>query len=283
MKRLFLTAVALIMSIALFAQENDTFLWKVSGNGLKKDSYVFGTIHMACAPDFKIEDKVKNAIKTTDRIALELNAANPETMKAMQAKMGPVPNFFEGLAPEKKQLIDSVLTSKNLSSAILDQFGPAVIVSLLSMQSFECQSPQDMKSMEMELLKLEGGEGKPVDELETADFQIDLINGLFKAEDLYTYLKDLDSMKGETKKLVAAYFNNKPADMEELFAKTSSMSPEKEELMLNKRNQEWIKKMPAMMENNSTFFAVGAGHLLGKNGVIQLLKDKGYKLTPILN
>jgi len=281
MKKIILSAIALFTTIALFAQDNNTFLWKVSGNGLKKDSYVFGTLHIACAPDFKIEDKIKETIKTTDRIALELNASNPETMKTMQENIGPVPGFLDGLSPEKKQLVDSVLTAKNLSSAILDQFGPALLLSLLSMQAFECQDPLAMKSMEMELLKLDGAVGKPVDELETADFQIKLMNEFFKAEDLYTYLRDIDKMKGETKKLVTAYFGNKPDELEELLLKTSSMSAEKEEMMLTKRNQEWLNKMPEMMKNNSTFFAVGAAHLLGKNGVIKLLKDKGYTVTPV--
>lgn len=282
MKKLILTAMAFMMTIALFAQNKETFLWKISGNGLKKDSYVLGTIHMACGPDFKMEDKINEAVKTTDRIALELNASNPETVKSLQAHIGPVPGFFDGLAPEKKQLIDSVLTSKNLSPAMLDQVGPAVLVSLLSMQAFDCQDPKDIKSMELELLKLEGAAGKPVDELETAEFQINLMNEFFKAEDLYTYLRDLDKMKEQTKLLVTKYFNNEVGQVEELLFKTSSMSPEKEEMMLTKRNQEWITKMPEMMKNNSTFFAVGAGHLLGKNGVIQLLKDKGYKVTPVL-
>lgn len=281
MKKLFLTAVAFMMTIALFAQNKETFLWKVSGNGLKKDSYVLGTLHMACGPDFKIEDKIKTALKTTDRVALELNASNPETVKVMQENVGPIPGFFDGMAPEKKQLIDSVLTAKNLNPAMLDQFGPAVLLSILSMQAFECQNPQDMKAMELELLKLEEAAGKPVDELETADFQIKLMNEFFKAEDLYTYLKDLDKMKAETKKLVSAYFNNEVTALEDLLVKTSTFTPEKEEMMLTKRNKAWIEKMPEMMNNNATFFAVGAAHLLGKNGVIQLLKDKGYTLTPI--
>ena len=136
--------------------------------------------------------------------------------------------------------------------------------------------------MELELLKLEGAAGKPVDELETAEFQINLMNEFFKAEDLYTYLRDLDKMKATTKDLVSKYFNNKVSEVEELLFKTSSFSPEKEEMMLTKRNQEWLTKMPEMMKANPTFFAVGAGHLLGKNGVIQLLKDKGYKVTPVL-
>src|SRR5690606_22858932 len=109
---------------------------------------------------------------------------------------------------------------------------------LLSMQAFDCQDPRDIKSMELELLKLDGAAGKPVDELETAEFQINLMNEFFKAEDLYTYLRDLDKMKEQTKQLVSKYFNNEVGQVEELLFKTSSMSPEKEEMMLTKRNQE---------------------------------------------
>ncbi|MGJ1205860.1 TraB/GumN family protein [Sphingobacterium lactis] len=281
MKKLFLTAIALCMSVALFAQ--DTFLWKVSGNGLTKDSYVFGTLHMACGQDFKIENKVNEALKTTDRIAFEIDAENPETLKAMQANMGPVPGFFDGLAPEKKKVIDSVLMTRNLNSAMLDKVGPAMLLSILSIQGFECANPTDFKMMELELKKLEGAAGKPVDELETVEFQINMMNEFFKAEDLYNYVLQIDSVKSQTKHLVQAYFGQKPAALEEWLAKTSTMTPEKEAMMLTNRNKEWMTKMPDMMKNNSMFFAVGAAHLMGKNGILQLLKDKGYTLTPILN
>ncbi len=281
MKKLFLTAIALCMSVALFAQ--DTFLWKVSGNGLTKDSYVFGTLHMACGQDFKIENKVNEALKTSDRIAFEIDAENPETLKAMQANMGPVPGFFDGLAPEKKKVIDSVLMTRNLNSAILDKVGPAMLLSILSIQGFECANPTDFKMMELELKKLEGAAGKPVDELETVEFQINMMNEFFKAEDLYNYVLQIDSVKSQTKHLVQAYFGQKPAALEEWLAKTSTMTPEKEAMMLTNRNKEWMTKMPDMMKNNSMFFAVGAAHLMGKNGILQLLKDKGYTLTPILN
>ena len=281
MKKLFLTAIALCMSVALFAQ--DTFLWKVSGNGLTKDSYVFGTLHMACGQDFKIENKVNEALKTSDRIAFEIDAENPETLKAMQANMGPVPGFFDGLAPEKKKVIDSVLMTRNLNSAMLDKVGPAMLLSILSIQGFECVNPTDFKMMELELKKLEGAAGKPVDELETVEFQINMMNEFFKAEDLYNYVLQIDSVKSQTKHLVQAYFGQKPAALEEWLAKTSTMTPEKEAMMLTNRNKEWMTKMPDMMKNNSMFFAVGAAHLMGKNGILQLLKDKGYTLTPILN
>ena len=281
MKKLFLTAIALCMSVALFAQ--DTFLWKVSGNGLTKDSYVFGTLHMACGQDFKIENKVNEALKTSDRIAFEIDAENPETLKAMQANMGPVPGFFDGLAPEKKKVIDSVLMTRNLNSAMLDKVGPAMLLSILSIQGFECANPTDFKMMELELKKLEGAAGKPVDELETVEFQINMMNEFFKAEDLYNYVLQIDSVKSQTKHLVQAYFGQKPAALEEWLAKTSTMTPEKEAMMLTNRNKEWMTKMPDMMKNNSMFFAVGAAHLMGKNGILQMLKDKGYTLTPILN
>ena len=281
MKKLILSVAAVFMTIAVFAQDTNTFLWKISGNGLKKESYVLGTLHMACAPDFRIDDKIKEAIKGTDRITLEINANNPETVKALQANIGPIPGFFDGLDPKKKQLIDSVLTAKNLNPGFLDQVGPAVLISLLTMQAFECQDPAAMKSMELELLKLEEATGKPVDELETAEFQIKIMNEYFQAEDLYSYLKDIDEMKAETKKLVAAYFNNRPAELEDLMSKTSTMSPEKEEIMLIKRNNDWLTKMPEMMQNNAVFFAVGAAHLLGDHGVLKLLKDKGYTVTPV--
>lgn len=59
------------------------------------------------------------------------------------------------------------------------------------------------------------------------------------------------------------------------------MNAKQEKAMLTDRNNNWAEKMPEMMKNESSFFAVGGAHLMGKNGVIQLLKSKGYTLKPV--
>ena len=280
MKKLFSTGLALLISVALFAQEN-SLLWKVSGNGLKKDSYLFGTLHMACESDFKMMDKVKKASAIVESIYFEVDVSDPENVNKIKELTKPNPDFFKDFDPNKKKELDSILTSQQIPPAIFDMVSPATVLSLLSMKSFACEDPTKIKSMEMELKALPELKGKPIGALETIEFQFDLLNNLFTPDDFYTYLTSKDDPKELTKKMVQAYFSENLKDLETFFTASAGMSKEKLELMLDKRNTAWIEKMPALMKEKSGLYAVGAGHLVGKKGIIQLLKDKGYKVTPV--
>ena len=282
MKRTLISVFALFLAVTVFAQEN-TLLWKISGKGLKKESYLFGTLHMACAEDFKMEDKVKVAAGKVDGLVLEVDLENPDNLANIQNLMKPIPDFFKDFDPKKKAVIDSVMKSKNLPVEIFDQVPPVVVLSLLSMQSFACSDPTNIKMMEMELKKLAELKDKPVAELETPEFQINLLNSLFRAEDLYNYLKDSDSQVGATKKLVAAYFSENIKDIEKLSEDMDFLSPEGHDKLLKERNNAWMEKLPTILNEKPLLVAVGAAHLVGEKGLINLLKKQGYKVTPVLD
>ncbi len=282
LKRLFTTAFALLFSVALFAQEN-TLLWKISGNGLTKDSYLFGTLHMACAEDFKMEDKVKEVAQKAEAIAFEIDMANPENMTKVQEFMKPNLEFFKDFDPAKKKVIDSIMTSYQIPPAIFDQVAPAAVISILSMRSFACSDFKTVKMMENEIRNLPAVNGKPIAELETVEFQFNLLNNLFSPEDFYNYLTIDGGLEASTKKLVQAYFSENLKEIENLTLKSGYLSEEEQAKFLDERNHTWMEKMPNMMKEKAYLFAVGAGHLVGKNGMIELLKKQGYKLTPILD
>jgi len=282
LKRLFTTAFALLFSVALFAQEN-TLLWKISGNGLTKDSYLFGTLHMACAEDFKMEDKVKEVAQKAEAIAFEIDMANPENMTKVQEFMKPNLEFFKDFDPAKKKVIDSIMTSYQIPPAIFDQVAPAAVISILSMRSFACSDFKTVKMMENEIRNLPAVNGKPIAELETVEFQFNLLNNLFSPEDFYNYLTIEGGLEASTKKLVQAYFSENLKEIENLTLKSGYLSEEEQAKFLDDRNHAWMEKMPNMMKEKAYLFAVGAGHLVGKNGMIELLKKQGYQLTPILD
>ncbi len=282
MKTLLMTFATLLLYVYAGAQEN-SLLWKVSGNGLTKDSYIFGTLHMACSADFRIPEKVKTALGSTDAIAVEVDMTDSKNMALLQSKMGPKPTFFDGLAADKKKAIDSALLANEIPPAIFDQLSPTVALSLLTIKGFDCPSMQDIKMMEHELKMLPQAEGKPVAELESASFQVDLLDSLFAADDLYNYLTSNIDSKAYSKALVNAYFSENLKKIEEMTMNTAFLSGPKQEKLLDARNRVWLQKMPGMMTEKSYIFAVGAAHLVGKNGVIQLLRDKGYTVTSVKN
>lgn len=279
-KTIFLTFTALFFYVFASAQEN-SLLWKISGNGLGKDSYLFGTLHMACSEDFRIPEKVKTALGATDALAVEVDVTDPKNAALLQSKIAPKPHFFDSLWAEKKKAIDSALIANEIPPAIFDQVSPTVAISLLAIKGFDCPSMQDIKMMEHELKNLPEAKGKPIAELESATFQIDLLDSLFSAEDLYSYLTSSMDTKAVTKNLVKAYFSENLQEIEKITMNTAFLSGPKQEKLLDTRNQAWMQKMPSMMKEKSYVFAVGAAHLVGKNGVIQLLRDSGYTVTAV--
>ena len=98
----------------------------------------------------------------------------------------------------------------------------------------------------------------------------------------------LDAVRGTNlesdmfEKTVAFY---KAQNIEAMVEMVGTSSPAEESsfenILLHNRNQNWIPVMSTMMASGPVFFAVGAGHLAGQSGVINLLKKQGYKLTPI--
>jgi uncharacterized protein YbaP (TraB family) len=283
MKKLSLMAIIafIVVTFTVRAQEN-AILWKISGNGLAKDSYLLGTMHLMCEEDYLLKDKIKNLIPIVDVITFEINIGSEENKPIIPEMMKPDSNFLKGLTKAELTQMDSILTSQQLSIQMLDMMSPAVFISLLSLKSLECSDPRKVKTMETDIQALATASNKKIDDLETLKFQMDMLNNMFKASDLLEYLKKIDEMPAISKKMVTAYQTENLKDLETIIYDNSYMSKEDLANFLTKRNINWMNKIPSKMLASSHLFAVGAGHLVGKNGLLNLLAAKGYKLTPIL-
>jgi len=282
MKKLFLIQLFTILSMAtIFAQENSV-LWKISGNNLKADSYLLGTIHILCPEDFVMHDKVKRVIGEVDQVIFEVDLFNPENTALMQQRMmSPTQDFLSNLKSDQIQLIDSVLTANQLSIKMFDMLHPAMVMSLLTLKSFNCPNPMEIKSVENEVHKL--AEGKNIADLETIEFQMEMLSKIATPEYFYNYLKLYDEASKLTQQMVIAYNKQDLSILEEVISDPNWMTPEVYDLMLTQRNNNWLDVIPSRISENKTLIAVGAAHLIGKDGLIQQLREKGYTVTPVLN
>ncbi|HLS38226.1 MAG TPA: TraB/GumN family protein [Sphingobacterium bovisgrunnientis] len=282
MKKLFLIQLFTILSMAtIFAQENSV-LWKISGNNLKADSYLLGTIHILCPEDFVMHDKVKRVIGEVDQVIFEVDLFNPENTALMQQRMmSPTQDFLSNLKSDQIQLIDSVLTANQLSIKMFDMLHPAMVMSLLTLKSFNCPNPMEIKSVENEVHKL--AEGKNIADLETIEFQMEMLSKIATPEYFYNYLKLYDEASKLTQQMVIAYNKQDLSILEEVITDPNWMTPEVYDLMLTQRNNNWLDIIPSRISENKTLIAVGAAHLIGKDGLIQQLREKGYTVTPVLN
>lgn len=280
MKRLLLFSLIAVLSLtAVFAQEN-TVLWKISGNNLKTESYLLGTIHVMCPEDFVMLDKVKKAVGEVDQVIFEVDLFNAENTALMQQKMMvAAPNFLSTLDAGQIKLIDSVLTANELSIRMFDMLHPAMVMSLLTLKSFNCPDIMNVKSVEKEVYTL--AQNKKIADLETVDFQMDMLVKIATAQYFYQYLKLYHDVSSLTQKMVQAYNKEDLEALQHIIEDPNWMTPEVYDLMLTQRNVKWIEKLPIQIAESKSLIAVGAAHLIGEVGLIKLLRDKGYTVTPV--
>ena len=259
--------------------ENST-LWEVSGNGLTKPSYIAGTFHTMCSSDFEIKSKVMKALEKSDNFVMEVNYTDPAEMASMQKMYQTDKKLSDQLTSAEAKELDKILADYGTDLKKMDNSSSQALYALISMKAIPC--PQtEVKLYEIELLKNALKSKKKVFGLEKVEDQMTSIN---KAYDLKAVIQQLKMGKEYEillKEMIVAFKNEDVKSLYTLFKNDKIMNAKQEKAMLTDRNNNWAEKMPEIMKKESSFFAVGGAHLMGKNGVIQLLKTKGYTLKPV--
>lgn len=276
---------------------NAQLLWKVSGNGLSKPSYILGTHHLA---PLSIIDSIKGlqtAFNATTQIIGELKMSEvqtPAAMQLMQQKM-----MIENdttlqvlFTPEQYTTVNN-FTKENLGFDLsqMPKVKPAFItnnaVVVLYMKHVGNFKPQEQLDTYFQTKGIE--RGKKVDALETLDFQFNLLYNSMslrrQAELLLCELSDVDKLVNNTKKLTTAYMIQDLNTMYKLSLEKEGAPcdplPGEMEAMIDDRNKTWANKLPALMAADPTFVVVGALHLPGEDGLLNLLKKQGYTVQAV--
>jgi uncharacterized protein len=261
-------------------------LYKISGKNLTKPSYLYGTIHIICPTDMFDMAKLAGYFDQTDGLVLELDMDDAELMK----KAGSAMNMPEGkslkelLTAEKYAKVDEMFKNTiGVPVEALKAFSPmglSLIVST-SPKSIGCQPPA---SYEGKFLEMAAKAKKEVVGLESVEDQMAKLSKTpieKQAEDLYKLAINPQAGFDAFKNLVATY---KLQDSEKLFeslVKQSADNPDFVKDLLDARNINWIPKIETLIAEKPKFIAVGGGHLGGQNGVVKLLRKKGYTITAI--
>jgi len=293
-----------VASIDIEPLEN-SLLWKIEGNGLKKISYVFGTIHMIPANNFFLPPNTRESIDACERMTFEINMGD---MDALGMDMSFMMNLFMNdgttlpslISDEDYDLVIDHFSKKDfpLPSMMIDKIKPMFLSVLAStdmdmfgMGGEEKDVEEDpmggIKSYEMEFMEFAKENKMETDGLETVAFQMSMFDSIpykdqaiMLVESIKMESDSLDS-GNEMDKLIELYVSQNLTALQQAINAESAGIGKFEDLLLNQRNKNWIPIMKEQMDDKPTFFAVGAGHLAGEYGVINLLKKEGYTLTPI--
>ena len=287
MKRI-LTLLALSL---LCLTSNAQLVWKISGNGIKKPSYILGT-HHGCP--FTYCDSIPGLMKAFDKVdniigeinMIEFAEMSPERMQKMQAMMMmPADTSLLSLfSTEEAAKVNEWLGKKmGASLEMLSVMKPMTIMVTVQNKEMMEVIPEiaTMTSIDKYMQTLGQSKGKSIGELESADYQMELLygNSLEEQADALLEMIDHGDSKGLLQQLTNAYKSQNLDTLWKVFQE--QMTGYEYDAIVKVRNLNWEKQMKELLPKQSTLFVVGAGHLPGESGMINLLREAGYKVKPV--
>ena len=264
--------------------------WKISGNGLKKPSYLYGTIHLIPKEGFQLPAAVTNAMNDSKRVAFEIDMkemTNIRTQMSLITKssMSGGKTLKDLLSPEDYALVRTKMEEKGLPAGMFERMKPMFLSTLVTNDDDgPSTATGNMTSVEMELYRLSRKRKLESAGLETAAYQMSIFDSIpyeAQAKMLVDGLRTTGTSgdgKSELDNMIQLYRDQDITAMQAMISDTQYGMNNYEEILLNKRNRNWIPVMGRMMREKPTIFAVGAGHLGGPGGVVALLRKEGYRV-----
>ena len=262
-----------------------SLLYEVSGKGLAKPSYVFGTFHAICSTEMVPLTSLDAYLTQTNQLMMEIDMDDKTEMGSMAGAvaMPEGKTLKDFLTAEELVKVDELTRNYlGVPAETVKSIKPSTLMIILITRpkAIGCTPV----TIDLDLMKNAVAMKKPVVGLETVASQIKVLDSIpleKQAKQLYQMSLDPPKAIEQLKKLMAVY---KTQDVEKLFETTNSQMLEDKEFhmrLLDERNISWIPKLEAAFKEKPTFVAVGAGHLGGKNGVLSLLRKKGYRVSPV--
>lgn len=278
-----LSLISLSLSSVAQVPKEKTLLWEVSGSGINEPSYIYGTIHLMCPQDLKVHEVVKQKFNATQHLFLEIDMDDPALMKEMMAgmMMNDTTTIETLLGRDAYERLNQQFSNKTgFPLDMMKKMKPMLLMAMVYPSMLGCQPD----SWEKTFQTMATGRQMHTSGLEKVADQIKVFEKIpykVQAEMLMHMMDNLDSSKASFDDMVDIY-KTKDIDKLHQLATRDKDFGEYEAVLLNDRNKNWVPVMIKQAQQKPTFFAVGAGHLGGANGVINLLRQQGFKVKPVL-
>lgn len=268
------------------SKTDNTLLWEISGKGLTKPSYLFGTFHMMCKDDIHFSQSLQTALDYSGEVYFEMDLDDPSNTLGALLFM----NMKDGktlrdlyTTDEFNRLEKFFSDSLRTSLKTFQKMKPSMLEAFLYPKMMPCKN---LSGVEQELLKSAAKQKKEIKGFETIAFQASVFDSIPYATQAKSLLSSIDSInqyKLYFDTMVHVYQSQQIDKIEAMFNKPEFGLQDGMELLLDKRNIDWVNQLKNILPKQNIFMAVGAGHLVGKKGLIELLRKEGYTLRPLDN
>ncbi|MFL2582632.1 MAG: TraB/GumN family protein [Flavobacteriales bacterium] len=272
----------ILLSVGVSFGQN-SLLWQITKDNVKDTSYLYGTIHLANKKYFHVNSKVHELKKKVDAGIFEI-VFEPDSMAFIVSslKANPGEKLKDICSVEEQNTIFNYFKTKlGLQELVVNQFKPIALTPFL----FQIVMPPDTIGAIDQLLQNDFKRmGKTVASLESVQMQCDLLYGLpidYQKQDLLDAIQKEDSLQTAIYQLDSVYRNQDIKGIALLLDELKNHEYLSKELLNDSRNIKMIPKIEILLSQQSNLICVGAAHLSGEKGLINLLRLKGYTISAV--
>lgn len=287
MKKLLLS-ITLVLLVCTQSRAESS-VWKIQKD--ESVMYLGGTFHLLRPSDFPLPPEFEKAYKASELLVFEtdlgeFNKTSVQQKMMAKAVYGDGSTIDKHLSAKTYKLLDEYCTSSGISLSQLKHFKPSIIaVTLASIELAKFGVAKE--GVDSFFHKLATQDKKGIEGLETIDQQIQYVVGMGEGnEDAYITLslQDLKSIRRDYDTMVDAWKKGDVKKLDALFiAELKTKMPKLYKELLTDRNKNWLPMIEAYHQTpEKEFILVGAGHLVGSDGIIEALKRKGYTVEKLL-
>lgn len=287
-QHLALSVLFTALSFATLSVPADNFLWKATSK--QGELYIQGSSHVLKAENYPLAPAIEQAYSNSTTLVFEVDMGEMMSPKTQQLIMGLAmlkePDTLKSvLDPETYANLESEAVSVGLPLAAIEKFKPWFATMTLTLVSMKKMGLDEKYGLDKYFYDKAKADKKSVIGLETVDFQISLLDSLSDENPndfVNRSLSELNQIEEDLQKLLTAWETGDVQTMENLILKSFQDYPEQFQRFIVERNKAWVQKIGQMTARDQTpMIVVGAAHLPGDEGVINLLRKQGFTIEQL--
>lgn len=281
----------LVTSAPLLAQQNEetapakSCLWEVQNASARV--FLLGSLHVLKPSAYPLAPEINRAYAASQRLVFEtdLGAMMEPAILAKMMELGVYPqgqDLFQNISGATRKSLQKKLQDLGLPPSQFSRFRPWFLAVTLTTLELQRLGFNPLYGIDLHFYTQAKDDQKELDYLESVDYQLNLLakmNTRDQTSFLTQTLKDLEVSAQLADEMMAAWQNGKADDLHNLLFQSFEDHPGIEDRLLTRRNKEWLPKIEKMLKTpETTMVIVGAGHLIGPEGIVELLRRKGYEV-----
>ena len=268
----------------LRAQEK-SFLWRVNSD--QNRLYILGSIHLLKKETYPLKKSIEDAFEQTKKLVLEIDLSSANSQKIQQLMVQKSIStdgtmLHQSVSDETYQAVAKRAKELDIDIRVLSPFKPWVIAMTMAAIKLQQLGFDPSLGVDRHLAERAKQTDKPTAGLETAEFQLDLFDRFSAKEQellLRQSMDEMDHVERNVTAIVQAWKSGDVGAVERHLLVGMRDYPEIHRKVIDDRNQRWLPQIENLLSRGeNALIVVGAAHLVGKNGIIELLKDRGYRV-----